>query len=151
MSTLMESFVPELSFSPDGACYLSDYNYELGAPYERCSYTLRSVTMSSHVKYRGNPLACKIQEDSACNTGDSACSSAKKHGQWSSKNKKTDLSCTYTGHLASHYWECSSRSRRRYLTLGGDVVMTMRSIYDEILGKRVLTYWEIWGIKGNSW
>ncbi len=21
---------------------------------------------------------------------------------------------------------------------------------DEILGKRVLTYWEIWGIKGNS-
>ncbi len=22
--------------------------------------------------------------------------------------------------------------------------------YDEILGKRVLTYWEIWGIKGNS-
>ncbi len=30
-------------------------------------------------------------------------SSTKKHGQWSSKNKKGDLSCSYTGHSASHY------------------------------------------------
>ena len=34
-------------------------------------------------------------------------SSAKKHDQWSSKNRKRDLSCTYTGHFASHYWECT--------------------------------------------
>ncbi len=34
--------------------------------------TLRSVTMSGHVKYKRNSLACKMQEDSACNTGDSA-------------------------------------------------------------------------------
>ncbi len=33
-------------------------------------------------------------------------SSAKKHGQWSSKNRKRDSSCTYTGHSRSHYWEC---------------------------------------------
>ncbi len=33
-------------------------------------------------------------------------SSAKKLGQWSSKNRKRDLSCTYTGHSPSHYWEC---------------------------------------------
>ncbi len=30
--------------------------------------TLRSVTMSGHVKYKRNSLACKMQEDSACNT-----------------------------------------------------------------------------------
>ncbi len=40
-----------------------------------CLYTrtLRSVTMSGHVKYKRNSLACKMQEVSACNTGDSAC------------------------------------------------------------------------------
>ncbi len=32
-------------------------------------------------------------------------SSAKKHGQQSSKNQRRDLSCTYTGHSPSHYWE----------------------------------------------
>ena len=30
--------------------------------------TLRSITMSGHVKYKRNSLACKMQEDSACNT-----------------------------------------------------------------------------------
>ncbi len=30
-----------------------------------CHYTLRSVTMSGHVKYKRNSLACKMQEDSA--------------------------------------------------------------------------------------
>ncbi len=74
-------------------------------------YTLRSVMMSGQYKYRRNPSACKIAEESACTTGDSACnrhedSSAKKHGQWSSKNRKRDSSCTYTGHSPSHYWEC---------------------------------------------
>ncbi len=28
--------------------------------------TLSSVTLSGHVKYRRNPSACKIAEDSAC-------------------------------------------------------------------------------------
>ena len=80
-------------------------------------YTLRSVTMSGHVKCKRNSLACKMQEDSACNFNIGHCifnrpmamytvyihfqsiqciwmtnrqesSSAKKHGQWSSKNKK---------------------------------------------------------------
>ena len=37
------------------------------------AYTLRSVTMSGHVKYKRNSLACKMQEDNACNTGNSAC------------------------------------------------------------------------------
>ena len=37
------------------------------------TYTLRSVTMGGHAKYRRNSLACKMQEDSACNTGDWAC------------------------------------------------------------------------------
>ena len=36
-------------------------------------YTLRSVTVSGHVKCKRNSLACKIQEDSAGNSGDSAC------------------------------------------------------------------------------
>ncbi len=36
-----------------------------------------------------------------------ADSSAKKHGQWSCKNWKRDLSCTYAGHSLSHYWECT--------------------------------------------
>ncbi len=36
-------------------------------------HTLRSVTMSGHVKCKRNSLACKMQEDSACNTGDPAC------------------------------------------------------------------------------
>ena len=56
---------------------------------------LRSITMSDRVKYKRNSLACKMQEDSACNTGDSVVltnrqesSSARKHVQWSSKNKK---------------------------------------------------------------
>ncbi len=31
-------------------------------------YTLRSVTMSGHVKYKRSSLACKMQEYSACNT-----------------------------------------------------------------------------------
>ncbi len=34
---------------------------------------LRSVTMSGQHKYRRNPSACKIAEESACTTGDSAC------------------------------------------------------------------------------
>ncbi len=127
--------------------------------------------MSGQYKYRRNASACKIAEESACTTGDSACkliflyfkycllhfwqasghvllmwtqrscmfschvflqlslssnhltsilqdnsswqtdmrahqSSAKKHGQRSSKNRKRDSSCTYTGHSPSHYWEC---------------------------------------------
>ena len=37
------------------------------------TYTLRSVTMTGHVKYRRNSLACKMQEDPAYNTGNSAC------------------------------------------------------------------------------
>ena len=44
-------------------------------------YTLRSVTMSGQYKYRRNPSACKIAEDS----------STKKHGQWSSKKSKKGL------------------------------------------------------------
>ncbi len=31
-------------------------------------HTLRSVTLNGHVKYVRNSLACKMQEDSACNT-----------------------------------------------------------------------------------
>ena len=37
------------------------------------SHTLRSVTMSGQYKHRRNPSACKIAEESACATGDSAC------------------------------------------------------------------------------
>ncbi len=36
-------------------------------------YTLRSVTVSGQYKYRTNPSACNIAEESACTTGDSAC------------------------------------------------------------------------------
>ncbi len=36
-------------------------------------YTLRHVMMSGHVKYKRNSSACKIQEDSACFTENSAC------------------------------------------------------------------------------
>ncbi len=102
-------------------------------------YTLRSVTTSGHVKYRRNSLACKMQEDSACNTGDSACwlvlinwqgrSSAKKHGQWSSKNKKRDLSCIYTGHLASYYWEC--RKTAGMVPVSGLIRFMLRKSYSK--------------------
>ena len=36
-------------------------------------YTLNSVTGSGHVKYKRNSLACKMHENSACNSVDSAC------------------------------------------------------------------------------
>ena len=44
-----------------------------GSPVKRGWYTLRSGTMSGHVRYKRNSLACKMQGDSACKTGDSAC------------------------------------------------------------------------------
>ena len=46
--------------------YLHDHG--LLAP----TYTLGSVAMSGHAKYKRKSLACKMQEDSTCNTGDPA-------------------------------------------------------------------------------
>ena len=93
-------------------------NPSQGGP-NRVSYNLRSVTMNGHVKYKRNSLACKMQEDSACNTGDSACNFI---FLWQTDRRvhllksmasghlkiKRDSSCTY---LASHYWECTAFSK----------------------------------------
>ncbi len=56
--------------------------------------------MSGQYKYRRNPSACKIAEESACTT---ACKSM---ASGPLKIEKWDLSCIYTGHSPSHYWEC---------------------------------------------
>ncbi len=62
------------------------------------------VCMSGHVFLQLSSSLTSILQDNSSWQTDGPC--AKKHGQWSSKNRKRDSSCTYTGHSPSHYWEC---------------------------------------------
>ena len=74
----------------------------LGRERSSSSHTLRSVMTSVQVKYRRNSLACKMQEDSACNTGDSA-----KQGQWSSKKGTCPVLMLATWHHTTESAVCS--------------------------------------------